>query len=351
MKKLLLMAAAVSVAFTSCTNDTPEEPDLGQTTLRQIAFASPVVTPSTRAFAGEQGPKYSQQENFKIFAKWYAGDFDTWNIGKMYMDNVQVSYDKGKNAWVPTPVYYWPKVGTLTFAAYSPADATGEVVYKNTGLQITNFKENAQAPYDLMYSSRSYNRTSSTNEQQPGSYAGVDINFHHALASLKFTAKLKEAYQDTEIILKSITLTGVNNQGNFSENIDETTPGTYASKPAWAVSEPAVTEDFFPLNLPEKGYVLKPEAADEVAMGGTRCIVIPQNATNIGLKIVYTMQTPTGEAIEQTVTKTFGQISTDRTATWEIGKRYTYNIIIGLDEIFFSPEVEDWVESNQDVNI
>jgi hypothetical protein len=29
---------------------------------------------------------------------------------------------------------------------------------------------------------------------------------------------------------------------------------------------------------------------------------------------------------------------------WEPGKRYTYNLTIGLDEIYFAPEVTNWVE-------
>jgi len=29
---------------------------------------------------------------------------------------------------------------------------------------------------------------------------------------------------------------------------------------------------------------------------------------------------------------------------WEMGKRYTYTITIGLEKIYFSPEVTEWVD-------
>ena len=29
---------------------------------------------------------------------------------------------------------------------------------------------------------------------------------------------------------------------------------------------------------------------------------------------------------------------------WEMGKRYTYNIVIGLDEIYFAPSVANWTD-------
>jgi hypothetical protein len=46
-------------------------------------------------------------------------------------------------------------------------------------------------------------------------------------------------------------------------------------------------------------------------------------------------------AIDITLETTLDALSTD---VWEPGKRYTYNLTIGLDEIYFAPEVTDWTD-------
>ena len=33
---------------------------------------------------------------------------------------------------------------------------------------------------------------------------------------------------------------------------------------------------------------------------------------------------------------------------WEMGKRYTYNLLFSLDKIYFAPEVTNWVDVNMD---
>ena len=36
---------------------------------------------------------------------------------------------------------------------------------------------------------------------------------------------------------------------------------------------------------------------------------------------------------------------------WEAGKKYTYQLTIGLDKIYFAPIVDSWETANQTVNI
>ena len=46
-------------------------------------------------------------------------------------------------------------------------------------------------------------------------------------------------------------------------------------------------------------------------------------------------------------------LSTKTVDKWEMGKRYIYTITVGVDKIFFSPEVENWenVENHPNVTI
>ena len=45
------------------------------------------------------------------------------------------------------------------------------------------------------------------------------------------------------------------------------------------------------------------------------------------------------EALVQVIEK---DLATIAVSEWEMGKRYIYNIIVGLDTIFFEPYVADW---------
>lgn len=76
-------------------------------------------------------------------------------------------------------------------------------------------------------------------------------------------------------------------------------------------------------------------------------LMIPQTFDgNVKVKITYTMQMNSGEPVTQTYEKVLNTLTENGTATahadWKMATRYTYNIIIGLDEIHFAPTVTDW---------
>ena len=87
-------------------------------------------------------------------------------------------------------------------------------------------------------------------------------------------------------------------------------------------------------------------------------------SSNAEIKVTvnYTIKVGDGEAVAQTGVVSFkkgnsGSYFTDGTnaiEAWERGKRYTYTISIGLNNIiYFSPEVDNWEDINAsgDINI
>ena len=257
-----------------------------------------------------------------------------------------ITVAKEGNTWAPETDYFWPKTGKLTFAAYSPADAAGTFTHTALGLQIEGFTVPAVgAQYDLMYSDRAYNRTSSDNNYSgsaTNTYDGVDIVFHHALSSIVFKVGTKEDYStgaDIDFTIKSITIKNVYNAGNFNETLSDGN-GSTTRTPAWTatgdanVEYVAFTGDFA---VPEDGttYTEPTGAAD--------LILLPQSFesnTAAVVKIVYTYETAASGAIE--ATETFNLNSTTNAKAWEPNKRYTYRILFGLDKITFAPIVENW---------
>ncbi len=381
MKKSFLLAAFAGILLAGCTSDEQTEVATSRTD-NPIVFNSPIVNAQTRAVAGEQpvNGKYSTSEKFRVYAVQHIGNFQGWNADgtQLYLNNLEVSYSASiegttNGGWAPSDPVYWPKTenAMLTFAAYSPSEASEfSPIYNESGLSLTDFtpKSNVEEQYDLMYSSRSYDRTASTNEltgtgHTTNSYDGVDILFHHALSSINFKAKTAANYSNTEIKIQKITINNAYTKADFNENITNEGVATFASNPSWSNFRT-------PTN-----YVVyhgKTSALSTTAteLLGKPALLIPQkmdgtdasSAQEIKVTVNYTIKVGDGTAVDQTGVVSFvdgnnGDYFTDGTnkiKAWEMGKRYTYTISIGLNNIiYFSPEVEYWDDINAegDINI
>ena len=380
MKKLFVMAAAVGVALTGCTSDKADVGYIGDAQ-QKIEFANPVVAPNTRAAVpGEIGTNYSVNEHFGVFAVWTLEDYATWGAGKLYMDNVEVEhktvsaeYTAKTFAPVGNP-YYWPKNGKLTFAAYSPYDAKnhGSVTYDGAGLEIANFAvrangvtkaESAAATavddkqYDLLYAPRVYNATkASAGTGTP--YAGLDIKFKHALSSIMFTVRTEAAYAGTTITIKKIQVNQVKSQGTFNETITDGVAAT--GIPAWSAQATPADYVVYKNDASEEGEVVVYNGGVGKSIysdykDGKNLILIPQSFEGVSevnplsdasITVVWTMKSATGDVIEQTNHFDLGDYTFDSVgAQWQMGRRYTYNLVIGLDKIYFNPTVENWTDA------
>lgn len=355
MKRILLFAA-VSVALTGCVNDETESFDTTPSN-KKITFEAPFLGKATRAaIPGEVNDNYNVNESFKVWGWYHEGDYSSFDACKFYMgsvnDPVVVSKQQdADNFWSSEKDYYWPKNSTvkLTFAAYSPADASDDGTFSHTadGLQITDFKvqDDPAKQYDLMYSDRAYNRVKSENNYTGNStsnvYTGVDIVFHHALSSICFKAKTKENYSGTMTInITKIEVKGVANQGSFNENLEDGTT-TRSLDNAWTVTENSETQDYTAFE-----GTFEVTNADEPApiTNATNLILLPQTfgTDNENAKIVisYTMKSSDSDEAIQCSQTMFLKTYTD--AKWQVNKRYTYNLIFALDKIYFAPVVEAW---------
>ena len=345
MKRFFFIAALAGVALVSCTKNegAPVAED------NEITFAA-AISAATKAVPGElTDAAYPINENFNVYGVWHAGDFAGWNAASLYMDDVETQYDDTFNGWRPLDRHYWPKNGKMTFAAYSPAELdehSTSHAYTAAGLNITGFQVEAASEdhIDVLYSQRSYNKQKgSENKNTP--YDEVDIDFEHALSSIQFTARTAQQYTGTEIKLKNISIYGVNSKGDFAENITEAAPyEKYTAAPAWTKQSEPVAK--------EKAYVYYKNVPGQVLTDGkwvmngvdnqTDLICLPQDLPATGTVIVtYSINPPGANTPEVDITleSTLNKLNV---TTWEPGKRYTYHLVIGLDEIYFAPEVAPW---------
>ena len=325
---------------------------------QKISIPCPLVAPSTKALAGEMPLNYSTDESFGVYALYYPeGNFSGWESTTgafAYIDGAEFSYDssiddstEGSGAWSATPGYYWPKGGKMTFAAWSPyrAKNNGTLSYGSSGLQITGFTtaDKGSEQYDLLYSKRVYDKAdcSGTSTQ----YDGIDLLFRHALSSLHFTAC--SSVSTAKIRISKIVIYDIYKSGDFNENVSETTPLTYSSDPAWTFNGKAKYTEASPLVVYEDNSgiaapVLPLQGSTPLAVGFA--LPIPQNIASAKMKVYYNVQLGSAEPVP-TVSQAL-VLGSGTVTKWERQKRYTYNLILGAQQIRFSVNVRGWSDSD-----
>lgn len=370
MKKFYFFAMAC-IALASCVNDEPVENGLQQSN-KAIIFNSPVMYGTSRAVGEIEPNDYPDTEHFSVFAMYSENQTSSW-VGTnnvLWMNNVETAKVENGNSWssdavVNGGIYYWPKNGYLTFAAYSPTrvNQNGTLTYGENGLTITGYTTPGDGlQYDFMFSKRTQGiNYSSTNE-------GVDITFQHALSAIRFQVAAAAEYPGTTITINSIKILNAYSQADFNENL--TDGQTYSSENAyWEKWSNRNTTGY---EVVKKAQTLTTDLVE--ITNHNDILMIPQKMVDttidnsIKIEVNYTIKNVGGAEINQVYTVNLADINGDgeadylndvtgetskEIAQWEMGKRYTYNIKIGLNKIYFNPIVENWndVTVSPDLNI
>lgn len=386
MKKLLILAAMAGVALVSCVKN---EPAPSVTDQQEITFAPPVVGVTTKV---DLPTVYPNTESFGVFAYHYASDYTTFNEGALYMNDVLVApeeYEVTENAvksthsWLTpaTEKYYWPKTGSLTFAAYSPAsinDTDPKIAsYTTNGIQFTGYTVALAANQDLMFSDRTYNAKDSDQNINNDRYYGVDIKFNHALSAILFQVKAESKLVTNlkyEFYVQKIEVLNAFSKGNFNQGLTDDTPKventptvgtdfindwTSQSEPLGYVAYEAATDAYGKYEATAGIYVNSASAVSaydsdptdgtDGNIGKADLILLPQALTHgdveVQVKVTYKLRhakMATNVWIENNVVT--ANLTTVGVPEWFRGKRYIYTLTIDLDEIYLSPEVVDWTD-------
>lgn len=354
MKRLIYIAAVAGLTLVGCTKNEVRVTE--GTSDQLITFSSPVVGVATKANVGYQ----TTDPAFRVYGKMHTGDYNGWSDSGTYVIseymNTRVEYNDSESpaTWYPTPKSYtWPNnsLGTtykLSFLAYSPDDLvpnTNTGAFGVTGVKFEDYVVNEDANIDLLYSKMTYNQETpgdGTTTSTVPEYEGVNIQFQHALSSINFKVKTDVAYAGTTIKIKEIRLQAVNSKGSFDQGLVTATlvtgssVGGNDSAKAWTEASPAVPQEYVPFN---GGQTVN----NSPTAVGTEKILLPQNLSGGSQKVYIKYTTQTGLEAEVTTEKTLALKDYTPGEKWEIGKKYTYTIVIGLKKIFFAPEVIDWV--------
>ena len=289
------------------------------------------------------------------------------------MDDVEIEFNDTKDIWAPSSTYYWPLEGTLSFIAYSPFDAATATFTEATGtLKLTAFTVNTTVAdqVDLLYSSVNSDRTenesyyvdsdNSKNSATAENDKGVNIKFKHALSQIIFKAKTADDVYDSGLSFKIDTI--VVNAASTADSMTVVNPAENALASAITVwTNPKTNANFvvsttdFPNETVATGDAnfLTKTLSDPI---GDALLMIPVTAfagTDPTITIKYTLYRKS-DALRmgsKEVTIHFDDID-DTVTSWQAGKKYTYNLTIDLQKIYFNPTVTDWTDGgSQDVDV
>lgn len=313
MKKLFFIAAIASVALVSCTKNEPAPSVDAQ---QEITF---MAAPITKA-------PFTTTNVFESWAFYTPTDWATDQATAVPYGNladVLISHD-GTNWWNQKKAddsegehFYWPKAGKLTFFSYSlnSAETDGDVKCNTTkGIYVDDYNVNTKKDVDFLVADIASDLASGK----------VSTIFKHKLSNVAFTIQTTANYTGTKVFkLQSIKLLKLAAEADYQQLTPE----------GWTNHAGDVDVTVF-YNTPDLVFnqsVVTPTAVQSLYM--------PQAwGGNEQVQIVYTVTS--GGAVENvTITKDLDEIFT---AGWEMGKKYTCAIKIGLSEILWDPSVTDW---------
>lgn len=346
MKKLIVLFSAVA-ALAACSKNEVVPAVSGENV--EISYK---VAPRTKA-----EPQAFDTKN--VFASWayYLPAGKSWDnnatdakiyIGKEGEHGVTISY--GNNVWKDqTTSYYWPKEGNLTFFAYSLnssslTDKSGKDIFftclyheSQYGIHGT-LDLDVHPNTDFLVADIAKDKTANETAYK---FNGVPTLFKHKLSRVKFAVKKKSDYPGATITLNSITFKNLVNGMTYTQYQKDAAKGIYTPDylfPGTKRTDQKYTETAFEVSS-SKAFDPVPDKNE------VRYIYIPQDFKGVTetdkiatIEVKYTVTFKDG--ISETYTKTLNVKNIFD--SWEIGKRYTFNLIFSLDEIKWAPAVGDW---------
>lgn len=283
-----------------------------------------------------------------------------FKFASTYLDNVQ--FKKNGTEWAgwkngAAYPYYWPKNGSLVFAAYSPltdaagAPAVSSHTFTADGTAVTSdiFKNDTFTQSRLTDQTVDFMWSPVTASSHTSKSNHVAMTFHHAMSWITFKAKFtKPADMATTtepvITIKSLSLENVVTKGAFVTHVDEI---------KWTpiVDANALPQPMQPIVVFRGEKALTAESANvENIANGT--LVIPQEITNdIVATIVYEQHVPGTAKVEQKAVLHLNQckVGGQSLTKWTNAKHYIYDINFTFgtdDQIYIAPSVQPWTEEN-----
>lgn len=245
-----------------------------------------------------------------------------------FFEKTHFRKEDGATYFTGDPARYWPLTSsTINFLAVTKIGGGAEnsqVSFPSpyaSKAEVTLSDNSAYNQNDLMYAVGQGTRTQ-------GSHAPtkVDMVFKHALAWVNF--KVAKNDVSSVITVNSIKLNNAYYSGTLTvtnSEYDKTT--AQAAEAEW--DDEGTQKNVFVPNAAGNDTAAPVTLTTTGQAFGNGILVVPGTATSITIN--YTVDSNTFEATYDLPT-----------GTWDMAKKYTYNVTISLNEIQINPSVTDW---------
>ena len=328
MKKVFYSLLALA-AITSCAK-TSEVQSEGI----EIKLA-PITKMQTKAnFHGAvDGNAYPTAENFDVYAYWKdieAGQMFTDGLIYFQSNDAQNSGAEFKNKgeyWGGVETYFWPKVGSLRFAAYSPSHLNVAHSLAEDTYSISNFVQPTETnkTFDFLVAPTTPSYSMMTEAEK------VTLDFKHALSWITLKVKAADAYAAKAFEIKKVTINKIKNTANFTAKMGDGIQ--YESWSGQSGSESIVVFE---------GSQMVTETLTDIENNARGTVIIPQNTTDVTIEFVQ--HGINGTTTLPTTSLTLKLDLQPQGTPWVPGKHYNYKLIFSLKEILIKPTVSDWTE-------
>ncbi len=297
----------------------------------------PATALATKAnhLAAIGGTEYPVAENFDVYAYWanlpagYSFTKADADVTTYLGEGGAVEFTNKGVYWGGKTTYFWPKNGSLRFAAYSPSNVNMTHDLDTDTYTVENYEHptTTATTWDLLVAPTSPSYTAMTAAEN------VSVVFEHALSWITVKIVAKDADAAKAFDIKKVTINDVNSIATLNAamadgiQIDEWTGHKNPVDYVVYEGSQAVTET---------------PTVIETTTDGT--VVIPQATTSI--TIDYTQNALEGTPALDNQSETVGLVLDAEDSPWEPGKHYVYTLVFGLDEILINPDVVDWDDVN-----
>ena len=326
MKKIFFSLLAIG-ALASCAKTDAIYEDV-QSEIK-IKPATALAT-KANVTAAIDGTAYPTAENFDVYGYWAnqpAGSSftnETDDVTVYLGEGGAVEFTNKGNYWGGTTTYYWPKNGSLRFAAYSPSNVNMAHDLDTDTYTVTGYEQPATTAttWDLLVAPTSKSYTAMTAAEN------VSVVFEHALSWITVKVVAKDAEAAKAFDIKKVTINDVVNVADFEAVMSGEKAMT------WTLTDTKVAYEVFngSQDVTETATVI------ETTKDGT--VIIPQPTTTITVDYKQNALEGTPALDNQQVTVDLVLDAND--TPWEPGKHYVYTLVFGLDEILINPDVVDW---------
>ena len=244
---------------------------------------------------------------------------------------------------------YWIPGASYSFAAFAPYAATGEKTTNTISNGNVSVSATATAPSitienyisgkgngfdarceDLLYAAHFRDNTNEAD------YSAVPLQFYHLMSCITFY--IRNASKEDILSVDNIRLTGLKYKGTVNVGLS-----TFGVQPTGDVV--GESENYF-AGENMSGTAQSPflpkgmaEAQSKYLFDCENITVIPQILSGKNIKIKFRVNY-SSRSKEYT-----GDLSSiDDITSWEMGKKYRYNITISSDEIIFQVKEVEWIE-------